>query len=640
MLRREPMPNSQVHTALAADFPSRAQTTAARCAGPVLVALAALAVVHLLVVAFGPSPVRDGLLLDTDSYMKLVRLEQLLATGGWYDAAIARSNAPFGETLHWTRLFDILVILLALPLTPFMSLRDALFWSGAAISPLMSLATMGALIWAARPLLRESAIGTRTMVALLTMMQPPILGYTLAGRADHHALLMLIFVLIFGAGMRSLRAGEDGDARRSIRLAALAGGVGAVGIWASVEMLVAAGACAAGLGLAWLLRGGHWLRGNLAFAAAFVGALAVALAIERPLAGIVAAENDRISILHVVLAGALLAFWLALALARAARLERPTPRLAFAAAGALAILAALWLLFPQLLASPFAKMDPRIVALWLDRVTEMRTLWPATIVEAADLLQYLGLGLVALPFLAWSILAERRHPAWLGRALLALGIAAAVPIAIMHRRFAPYPELLFGLAVCGAFVRLFARAEGLAVGRGVVRVAAVLLVFMAPSSIGSVLQGRPLAAPKLNVNDCSVKEIAAVLADPKSGLGAGPLTILTSVDLGPELLYRTPHRVVGTPYHRNADGIYDTFQALSGSSETARRIAYARSADLFLVCRVWGERAAYAGKAGTASFQEQLVQGRIPDWLAPLALPEAAAARFAVFRVISPQGRK
>jgi hypothetical protein len=55
---------------------------------------------------------------------------------------------------------------------------------------------------------------------------------------------------------------------------------------------------------------------------------------------------------------------------------------------------------------------------------------------------------------------------------------------------------------------------------------------------------------------------------------------------------------------------------------------------------VWGERAAYAGKAGTASFQEQLVQGRIPDWLAPLALPEAAAARFAVFRVISPQGRK
>jgi hypothetical protein len=635
------MPNSEFHPALVTGFPSREQTTAARCAGPVLVALAALAIVHLLVVAMGISPIRQGLLLDTDSYMKLVRIEQLLATGDWYDAVITRSNSPFGEALHWTRLFDILVIALATPLTPFVDLRGAVFWSGAAVSPLLAVATMGAMIWAPRPLLPDSAIGMRAMVALLTMMQPPILGYSLAGRADHHVLLMLIFVLIFGAGLRSLRAGEAGAARRSIQFAALAGGLGAIGIWASVELVVAIAACAAGLGLAWLLRGGAWLRGNIAFAGTFFATLAVSLAMERPPAEILAREHDRISILHLILAGALLVFWLGLALARAERLERTRARLAFAGAGALATLVALRLLFPELLASPLAKMDPRIVGLWLDRVSEMRTLWPGTTGNASDLLQYLGLGVAALPFLAWSILAERRHPAWLCRVLLALGIAAALPVAIMHRRFAPYADLLFGLVVCEGLVRLFARTDlsGPVLARSALRVAAVLLVFTAPIALGAFLQGRPLAAPKQSASDCSVREIAAVLADPKTGLGPRPLTILTSIDLGPELLYRTPHRVIGTPYHRNADGIYDTFEALSGSAAAARRVAYARRADIFLLCRVWGERAAYAGDGGAESLQEQLVRGRIPDWLAPLALPDAVAGRFAVFRVLPPQGR-
>lgn len=46
-------------------------------------------------------------LTDTDTYMRLVRVEQLAETGNWYNSVIERSNYPDGDELHWlTDLFS------------------------------------------------------------------------------------------------------------------------------------------------------------------------------------------------------------------------------------------------------------------------------------------------------------------------------------------------------------------------------------------------------------------------------------------------------------------------------------------------------------------------------------------------------
>ena len=49
----------------------------------------------------------EGGLAGPDSYMRLLRVTQLYESAAWFDLSIPRSNAPYGELLHWTRPADI-----------------------------------------------------------------------------------------------------------------------------------------------------------------------------------------------------------------------------------------------------------------------------------------------------------------------------------------------------------------------------------------------------------------------------------------------------------------------------------------------------------------------------------------------------
>ena len=44
----------------------------------------------------------DGGLIDTDAYVRLIRVSELFQGADWFDQPFLRANAPFGHTLHWT----------------------------------------------------------------------------------------------------------------------------------------------------------------------------------------------------------------------------------------------------------------------------------------------------------------------------------------------------------------------------------------------------------------------------------------------------------------------------------------------------------------------------------------------------------
>ena len=52
----------------------------------------------------------EGELHDSNSYMRLVRVRNLIEGGDWHDHTIARANAPHGHTLHWSRPLDALLL--------------------------------------------------------------------------------------------------------------------------------------------------------------------------------------------------------------------------------------------------------------------------------------------------------------------------------------------------------------------------------------------------------------------------------------------------------------------------------------------------------------------------------------------------
>ena len=91
-----------------------------QAARPFLALAALWAPIHALAVVSGFSPVLDGELKGPDSYMRLVRVDALWSGGGWFDNLIVDSNVPLGDTLHWTRPFDVLILLGGWVLEPFL----------------------------------------------------------------------------------------------------------------------------------------------------------------------------------------------------------------------------------------------------------------------------------------------------------------------------------------------------------------------------------------------------------------------------------------------------------------------------------------------------------------------------------------
>ena len=169
-----------------------------------LVFFGAWAGIQGLAVAFGATPLLDGDLMGTDGYMRLVRVELLHETGAWFDGRIARSNAPYGDTLHWTRPLDALLLVAAWVLTPFLGFEKALFWGGSFVSPLLLLATGFAMLWASKPLVDAE---NRPFIIFVFLTQLGVMAYSLPGRVDHHALQILLLVSTAGLMLRPPRNG-------------------------------------------------------------------------------------------------------------------------------------------------------------------------------------------------------------------------------------------------------------------------------------------------------------------------------------------------------------------------------------------------------------------------------------------------
>jgi hypothetical protein len=117
-----------------------------------------------------------------------------------------------------------------------------------------------------------------------------------------------------------------------------------------------------------------------------------------------------------------------------------------------------------------------------------------------------------------------------------------------------------------------------------------------------------------------------------------PHRILTHIDLGSEILYRTPHEVIGTPYHRNARGLLDAHAIWTAAScDEARQLLRGRNIDLVLLSRP--ERPLAPELASCASpFYQTLLEGDPPDWCVPVELPESLPHSYALFEIVAPGG--
>ena len=566
----------------------------------------------------------DGDLIGTDPYMRLVRVTELLNGGGWFDSVIERSNAPFGDELHWTRPFDVLLIALAAPFAPFVGFKDALFAAGVVISPLLHLAALFGVIWAVVPLLGNQRA---RLAAIVAIGQPAIILQVMPGQADHHSLQLLMLVVELGLLIRLFDRGRASDRPR---LAAAAGAIAGFGIWVSPEMTVLAGLAVVALGLAWF-REAITAKALRHFALAMIALIAIALLLERPPSALLDVEYDKISLAHLATAFAVLLVAAAFEWIEA----RPTPpprRLLLASPAAAAAGAALLLAFPGLVEGPAADVDPRLVPLWLDLVSELQPLFPTTVSEIGWLLVAAGPIIITLPFVLATAWRTRHEPAWAAWAMLALCSVVYFLLALWHVRFMPFAGILIAIVSAEILGRVRDWLQRLRIPllrRVAWAIAAPLFV------VGSMLVGGIVIVSTADVEGaveaaavCDLHAAAAAIDDQPGSTNA---VVFAHIDFGPELLYRTDAAIVAGPYHRNGRGILDVYDFFSSSDlDQSRRLAEERDTEFVLVCDTPNEAGFFSAGTPGQSLYERLIDDDAPEWLS-LAAHGTEEERFRLY---------
>ena len=552
---------------------------------------------------------------DTDDAMRLVEVRDFLNGQGWYDPTQYRLDAPYGASMHWSRLIDAPIAALILMLHP-------LFGAGAetAAAYVYPLLMLLGLFWLSARLSVRLA-GPDGLLPGLAL--PAFSLVTVAdfppGRFDHHSAQILLLLLL---------ALTTIDALERPRRALWAGIAAAVAIAIGIESLPGVVSAILAFGLVWVLDRRHAVALRW-FGLSFAGASLVCLALALPPDRWLLPACDAISIVYAAAAvGTGIAF-VALSLADPTTLRS---RLVAGAIAGAALVAVVIGLFPECLRGPYAALDPWLVHNWLDRIEEAQPIHVAVAANPIYVVAVTAPALLALAVTAWQIVRSdaQARPRWIAyAAFLVVAVLVAV-VQVRGTRMAASLAVPAGAALIVGARALYLRRPRLGSVLGLVAgwigfagLGLALAVGAVATIVTSAEPAPANAAPTPTQADCRQPEAFAALAM------LPPTRIMAPIDLGAHLLLFTPHAVVAAPYHRDQDGVRDTFRFFNDPIGEARQILTARGIGLVVICPAMPELRGLPGAAAN-SFVRLLPEGKLPAWLTETTQPGGALRVFSV----------
>ena len=238
------------------------------------------------------APFWDGNYRDTDCYIHAWRTYDLMLNKNWAEEILMKSNYPFGEVIHYTRLMDVMWLLLALPLTLFYSLKDAVFNAGLIFQPLIAIMSACAIVWTFRPCFNPFL---RLFAVVLFFCQPITAQLYVFSRPDHHTIVVFFTFMLMGCFLRYIKNPD-------IKYMKYAGVFSGMMLWTSVEGLLVAYAILTPMLVLWILEK-RYLKEAKIFILYFLSSSAAFLLINPPYEGLFHPDNGRISILMLTIIG-------------------------------------------------------------------------------------------------------------------------------------------------------------------------------------------------------------------------------------------------------------------------------------------------------------------------------------------------
>jgi len=485
---------------------------------------------------------------DTDDAMRIVLVRDLLHGRGWYDQLMTRIDPPHGLYFHWSRLVDG-------------ALAGLMWFAGLFLSPAeaeLAVRLIWPLLWMFPALYAALVIarnlGTRSAVliaAVLVVTELQLYRQFTPGRVDHHDIQITCALAVLAiATLRDLKPW----------LAAAAGALTALGLAVGLEALLFHAVVGASFAYR-MTRDRASVRAGGAYGLALAAGAVGLYAIQTP--------PWRWDLMFCDALGVNLVIGLAVAGLGFAAIARFSDRLSSAwrsvlVGGVGLSAAAIYLAMdPACIHGPFAHLDPRLYALWLDHVDELRP-WTYTYVHqrasAVHSMTVMVMVLAAAAFVWWR--KRRVVPEGIAFAI----VAVACVCAFRYARIEDY-AFWFGLPVLAAAMSVLAERW-----LGNLLVPTVLAtIVLSPIFIGAGL-GNGFS---FKHNDNAVDAQASGLRcfdnasfDRLARLPRG--LVLADIDLGPAILANTPHDILIGPYHRLSKEIltaYDTLHAPPAAAE-------------------------------------------------------------------------
>jgi hypothetical protein len=579
-----------------------------------LVFIVWLVVVASMAAIWGGSAWR-GLSWDTDDFMRLVQVRDWLAGQGWSDLTQHRLNPPDGTPMHWSRLPDLPLAGAAAILSQFLAMNDALAVAAMVVPPLYFLLFLVVYALPTRMMLGMA----RSPIGLLVAISGSATVAQFApGRVDHHG-LQLIMVM---AAIALLLFGIARDRwRKAIALAGIPIGLS---LWIGVEMLPLIAAWFAAVGLVWCARGGDFARAGAwaASIASVIGVLLVATSLpqitwRQPVC-------DAFSPMTVVATG-LICFGFGGMELLGRWAHRPPARLLAATLCGGIVAAVFALLYPSCVTGGYGALDPEVQKHWMDNVGEAVSLGTQFATRPFAALDKIWTPLLALAYCLWRCARSGRRGTSLW-GVLALLLLASSALMFWQIRAMTAAHVIALLPLAAFIAEIWQRVKGARSPRW--RQFLVLLPVLGICSavfwpgveygyriIASRIAPTAPGAPLVRLQHCTDRAPVAPLA------AAPATTILGFIDLGPMLLFSTPHSVLGAPYHRNNGGLKDTITLFRAADDSWIRFKLAeRQVGFVAICPGPENRTAYATQAGNG-LAERLVAGKVPDYLLPIEDP-------------------
>lgn len=568
---------------------------------------------------------------DSDDVLRLVQIKDYLAGQSWFHTDQYRMGLAGGTDMHWSRIPDIPIILLTHVFDLFMPQERALvlaftLWPPMTAALLIWSCLIGARFWGGN----KNRLFTTILLAIFLMSYYRFMP----GAIDHHNLQIGFLAM-------SMAFILDPDLRfKSYFISGCAAGI-SVAIGVEVVLFIAV--ICVFIALKWMIRGKPEIRAVQGFGFGFSLMLLLAFF------GTIAPSEysliycDALSLITVS-AGVVGALGLVLITKIDQQFNvdnKLQPRIM--SLTILALLCAAILVFqaPQCLANPLDSLPENVMALWLDNVSEARSITQMGSETLTVIPFMLGAPIMALISLIWYF--NKTHskdiiirdsltstPSNYSKTLPPLLILMALALALYQTRFHVFAYIFAIIPLAAWTAQIFVRTKAKNPDSFVYLLALILSVPASWTVPGLLLERSKAFDVTIQTKKKSANCSSPSVAESLKALPKG--TILADSDITGFILDQTSHRALSGNYHRNWQGISTEIQISISDIAAARRRLSELDIDYLYYC---------AGAVGTDTYiknnenglMAKIAEGEFPEFLELVSPPDLENGEVKIFKI-------